>query len=110
MIRFESSGAAAPELDQLISSSLDGGSLLLVTVQPAPPAEWTVRTAIAFADRVAALSPTVLVDVVPDTTLHDLLKAENLEGVADVFQFGASLKHVMQPAPNHRFVLVPAGA
>ena len=110
MIRFESSGAAAPELDELISSSLDAASLLLVTVQPAPPAEWTARTAIALADRVAALSPTILIDVVPESTLHDLLDAENFEGVADVFQFGASLKHVMQPARDHRFVLVPAGA
>ena len=110
MIRFEPSGGAAPELDRLITSSFDTSSLLLVTVDPAPSPDWTTQSVIAIADRMAALGPTLLVDLIPDSTLHETLGTDNFEGLADVFQFGASLKHVLHSTANHRFNFIGAGA
>jgi cell division septation protein DedD len=71
-----------------------------------------VRTAIGLAEaRAAGGHETVLVDAGFDNPrLHQFLDVPNLEGLADVFEFGASLGRVMTRPDTRRFDFVPAGA
>lgn len=41
--------------------------------------------------------------------LHEPLEAENLEGVVDVFLYGASIARSARPVPDRGFFLIPAG-
>jgi hypothetical protein len=85
-------------------------SLLLVAGSSAWQDQWGVRTAIAVADRLSAGRQCILCDLAVDGgELHGALNCENFEGVADIFLYGASLKHVIQKPAGHRFEFVPAG-
>ena len=110
MIRIEANFHASPELDQLVSSIQERGSLLLILSAGARHSPWAEQVAIALADQLGSGPPTLLFDLIPDSLLHEHLGADNLEGLADVFLFGASLKHITQPVRNHAFVFVSAGA
>lgn len=70
------------------------------------------RTAVAMATaRASAGRPTVLGDAaVADPRLHQLLDVDNVEGLADVFLFGASLEHVRRGLDHHPFDFVSTGA
>lgn len=68
--------------------------------------------AMALADARAARGlATLLADGgVTDPQLHQYLGVDNLEGLADVFLFGASLPRVATRPPDHHFGFVPTGA
>jgi hypothetical protein len=71
-----------------------------------------VGAAIALADwRAARDLPTQLVDAgMTSPRLHHALGVENLEGLADVFLFGASLSRVATTPADHAFQFVAPGA
>ena len=55
--------------------------------------------------------PTILADAaLTDPLLHEFLDVENLEGLADVFLFGASLSRVSTRPAGRSFQFVPGGA
>jgi cell division septation protein DedD len=70
------------------------------------------RAAIELAaGRAGQGQPTILADGgVTTPTLHELLGTENLEGLADLFLFGASLPHVTTRPEGQGFDFIPAGA
>lgn len=70
------------------------------------------RAAITLADtRANQGRPTLLADgAVTDPGLHDRLGVDNLEGLADIFLFGASLPRVARRPAGRRFEFIPAGA
>jgi hypothetical protein len=74
--------------------------------------EDAVEAAIALADwRAARDLPTELVDAgVTSPRIHHALGVENLEGLADVFLFGASLARVSTRPEDHAFEFVAPGA
>jgi cell division septation protein DedD len=94
-------GAAIMEPDQPI--------LLIVAADSDDAA---IQAAIALADARAAHGlHTVLADAaVTSPRMHRGLGIENLEGLADVFLFGASLTRVATRPEGHDFDFIPAGA
>jgi cell division septation protein DedD len=70
-----------------------------------------LRTAIGLAEaRAAAGQPTVLADAdFDDPRMHQFLDVPNLEGLADVFEFGASPGRVMVRPDTRNFDFLPAG-
>lgn len=85
------------------------GSILLV-VGPASAAAADVAIALADA-RVARGLPTVLADAsVTEPLLHSRLGIENLEGLADLFLFGASMSRVVTRPEGRDFQFIPTGA
>lgn len=83
--------------------------LLLVAPDAGDP---SVRTAIQLAEaRAREGGSTILADAsVAEPRLHELLDVENLEGLADVFLFGASLERVRTRPDTWSFDFVPMGA
>ena len=102
------SGELPPALEPVLTDP-ENPILLLVAADADDAA---ARTAIALADlRGARGLPTVLADADLDAPrLHRLLDVENLEGLVDVFLFGASLSRVTVRPDTRRFELAPAGA
>jgi hypothetical protein len=67
-----------------------------------------VRIATAWADRGAQI---ILADVgLESPQLHEVLGEANTDGVADIFQFGASLRWMARVVPGHGFRFLPVGA
>lgn len=89
----------------------DAETPLLLLVAP-DSADGPLRIAIAIADaRAQAGGHTVLADASFDRPrLHEQLDVRNLEGMADVFLFGASLARVKVRPEGHAFEFVPPGA
>ena len=89
---------------------VDPNSPLLLVVAPAAD-DVTIGTVIGLAEaRAAAGHPTVLADAAfTDPRLHQFLATSNLEGLADVFEFGASLPRVMTHPEGRAFAFVPSG-
>lgn len=73
---------------------------------------WAAQAAILIADSLAAGGErVVLADLSLDRPeLHDIVGADNTEGLTDVFLFGASLEHVTKMLPANSFELIPAAA
>jgi hypothetical protein len=101
------------ELPSTLGSVLtaDAETPLLLLVSP-DTADEPVEIAIAVAEaRAAAGHPTVLADAsFNQPRLHGRLDVRNLEGLADVFLFGASLARVKARPEGHSFEFVPPGA
>lgn len=107
-IPFEpGSGALSPALELAIVGS-DSPILLLVAPDTG---DASARTAIGLAQaRGETGKTTILADAgVRDARLHELLDVENLEGLADVFLFGASLERVRVRPASRSFDFVPLG-
>ncbi|HEY8483731.1 MAG TPA: SPOR domain-containing protein [Longimicrobiales bacterium] len=98
-------------VEELVGPAGGGRAILLVAGPVARRSGWAGRAAVALADACAAGGRTVvLADLCLDAPeLHERLGVENLEGVADLFLFGASLQRVIRPAPGHAFRFIPAG-
>jgi hypothetical protein len=108
-IPFEpGSGALPPALEPAIIDS-DSPILLLVAAEAGEAAG---RAAIELAEASAARGrETVLADASTRApALHELLEVQNLEGLADVFLFGASLERVRTRPPGWSFDFIPMGA
>jgi hypothetical protein len=105
--------AAAARLGELhrVLARLNGVSaVLLVTGPDARASGWAGSAAIGLADRVATTRSCVLLDLTFDGgELHEHLQVDSVEGVADIFLYGASLKHVACRFAGHQFEFAPAG-
>ena len=86
-----------------------GPILLLVAAEPD---DLAATAAIALSEARAARGlTTVLADAGLDAPrLHELLETENLEGLVDVFLFGASLERITVRPEGRSFGFAPAGA
>lgn len=102
------SGELPPPLGPALT---DPDTHLLLIVAP-DAGDAVVRTAIRLAEaRAEGGDRTVLADAgFDDPRLHEVLDVPNLEGLADVFDFGASLGRVMTRPDTRQFEFVPAGA
>ncbi len=83
--------------------------LLLVIGDPAGGA---VDAALGLADaRATSGRPTILADAsIDEPVLHRRLGVENLEGLADLFLFGASMSRVLARPAGRDFDFIPTGA
>lgn len=72
---------------------------------------WAAETALELSAAWAAAGRrVVLADLHLETPrLHDLAGIDNLEGVVDIFLYGASIARSAQPVPGRSFYLIPAG-
>jgi hypothetical protein len=89
-----------------------GDALVLVVGAGAQRDGWAVKAAIAlataWADRGGRL---VLADLaLTEPALHVELGEANTDGVADIFQFGASVRRMARVVPGRGFRYLPAGA
>src|SRR5262245_35698905 len=108
---FDPAAAPASEIDSIFTANGPAPSVLLLAGRDARRGGWSAQAAIALADRCAKRGRCILIDlVIEGGELHDMLGADNTEGIADVFLFGASLRHVLQKPHGHHFEFVAAGA
>lgn len=107
------SGLLPAPLETLWSRTDEPGHLLILSPASGEWCEgWAARAAIALATARAAHGVQVLLaDLGLETpSLHQELGEENLEGVADIFQFGSSLRRVARLLPGHGILFLPTGA
>lgn len=73
--------------------------------------EWAARTAVQLSTEWSRNGRRiVLADLhLEDPLLHDAVGAENLEGIVDVFLYGASIARSARPVRGRGFYLIPAG-
>jgi hypothetical protein len=108
-VPFEPATAGLSELNFDITGD-SRSELLLIATSGARSSDWAARSAIGLVDRIAQNKRVLLFDLTTNGgELDEHVGAESLEGVADIFQFGASLRHVIQKLPDHPFHFVPAG-
>ena len=102
------SGALPPSLEPALLDS-DSPILLLVAADTGDAA---MRAAIGLAEGRGRLGHrTILADAsTREPRLHEALGVDNLEGLADVFLFGASLDRVRAQAEGRTFDFIPVGA
>lgn len=102
------SGELPPALERVLIES-DKPILLVVAAEAD---DLAARAAIALAEaRASRGHATVLADADLDAPrLHGQLGVENLEGLVDVFLFGASLRRVAVRPSSRHFAFAPAGA
>jgi len=112
--QFDPADSTAQPLQPLADAVGSGEHpvILLVATAGARQSGWGATSAVALAGRLAALSPKIyLADLdFESPSLHQLVGAPNEEGLADVFFYGASLRHVAHRFSDHRFELISAGA
>lgn len=108
-VPFDPGSGELPDALEPVLAAPDWPILLIVAAEADDEAG---RAAIALADARGRLGlRTVLADADLDAPrLHRLLDVDNLEGVADVFLFGASLGRVTVRPEGHAFDFAPAGA
>lgn len=101
------SSETPPPLAEALTSP-DSGFLLVVAPDQG---DMTLRTVIALAEaRIRAGQDTVLMDAAfADPRLHQFMDVPNQEGVADIFEFGASLDRVVTEPETRALRFVPAG-
>lgn len=105
-------GAEAEVLSLLFGGpDAEVAGLLLLAGHGARRDGWAARVAVSLAAAWSERSGTVvLADACFDgPELHGVLAEPNGEGVADVFQFGASLRRVRRTIPGRPFEFIPAG-
>jgi hypothetical protein len=104
----------APETD-LLPPVLDaaGGEVAPVVLLLAAPGEraWAAEAALAIATSWAqAGRRVVLADLdLEEPSLHEAAGEENVDGIADIFLYGASLARSARPVKGRGFYLIPAG-
>lgn len=102
------SGELPPALEPVLTDA--ASPILLLVAAEADDAAAHVAIALAEARASRGLA-TVLSDADLDAPrLHRLLDVPNLEGLVDVFLFGASLARVSVQPEKRRFTFAPAGA
>lgn len=108
-VRFDPESSELPAA--LEPAITDSTAPVLLLIAPDTGDEMA-RAAIGLADgRGARGLDTILADgAFQDPRLHTLLGVENLEGLADLFLFGASLERVRVRPEAHSFDFIPAGA
>ncbi|MGH7443678.1 MAG: hypothetical protein ACREKM_02325 [Longimicrobiales bacterium] len=110
---FDLESGAEPEVLSLLFGGPDAelAGVLLLAGPGARRDGWAARVAISLATAWSQRSgPVVLADACLESPeLHGLLAEPNGEGVADVFQFGASLRRVRRTLEGRAFEFIPAG-
>lgn len=107
-IRYTPGSGAVPE-PFLPTAGFPGAVVLLVA--GTAHRGWAARTAVELAAAWAHSGRrVVLADLhLEDPALHEAVGEENLEGLVDVFLYGASLARSARPLRSHGFHLVTAG-
>ena len=107
-IPFDPGSAELPPPLGTALTAPDTQILLIVAPDSGDPA---VRTAIGLAEAATdTVDRVVLVDAAfGDARLHKRLDVPNLEGVGDIFEFGASLGRVVTRPDTRAFEFVPTG-
>ena len=108
-VRLDPDAAGLPPvLDQVLT---DPAIPILLLVAP-DAGEQALKTAVALADlRGSEGLSTVLADAaVSSPRLHQVVDVPNVEGLADLFLFGASFEHVRRRPSGRHFDFVPTGA
>lgn len=84
---------------------------VILLYDPAIDREWVADAAVAIATGwTAAGRRTVLADLsLEEPVLHERIGMGNLEGVVDIFLYGASLARSARPVPGRGFYLITAG-
>ncbi|MBV9109046.1 MAG: hypothetical protein JO306_06550, partial [Gemmatimonadetes bacterium] len=84
---------------------------VLLLFDPRADRRWGADAAIALATGWnAAGRRTVLADLsIEDPILHERVGVPNLDGVVDLFLYGASLARSARPVPGRGFLLITAG-
>ena len=84
---------------------------VLLLFDPHADRAWVADAAIALATGwYAAGRRTVLADLsIEDPVLHERVGVPNLDGVVDLFLYGASLARSARPVPGRGFLLITAG-
>lgn len=110
---FDLEGGVDDEVLSLLFGGPDAelAGVLLLAGPGARANGWAARAAIALATAWSNRSGTViLADAsLESPELHGYLAEQNGEGVADVFQFGASLRRVRRTLEGRPFEFIPAG-
>lgn len=96
------------ELPPPLRSPGDGGLILLLARDAAG---WAAGVALELADAWARNGRRVVIAdlMLEDPLLHERLGLPNLDGMVDVFFYGASLSKTARPVPGRDFYFVPAG-
>lgn len=86
-----------------------GGGLVLLLAGGAPG--WAAGVALDIAEAWAQNGRRVVIAdlMLEDPLLHERLGVPNLDGMVDVFFYGASLSKTARPVPGRDFYFVPAG-
>src|ERR1700741_3839491 len=84
---------------------------VVLLFDPRSDRAWAADAAVAIASGwTAGGRRTVLADLsLDDPVLHDRIGVSNLDGVVDVFLYGASLARSARPVPGRGFYLITAG-
>ncbi|HSL71677.1 MAG TPA: hypothetical protein VK864_15630, partial [Longimicrobiales bacterium] len=99
-----------PDIDKLFPMQERIAVVLLLAGAHAREQGWSAQAAIRLADHCGATGRCVLIDLAfDDGELHDPLAAENVEGIADVFLYGASVRHVEQRPARRAFEFLSVG-
>ena len=100
-----------PSKATLDSAGLRPEGTVLVLLASDADRRWAADVAIDLSDRWAADGRRiVLADLhLENPVLHLGLDVSNLEGVVDIFLYGASLSRIAKPVRNGSFYLIPAG-
>jgi len=103
--------AAGPLPSALEWSAAGRGEPVVLLVDAAGDSAWAADAAVALATGWArAGRRVVLADLhLQDALLHERLGEPNLDGVVDVFLYGASLSRTARPVPGRGFYLISAG-
>ena len=104
--------AGSGELPSPLGPALTEPDTNLLLIVAPDTGDEVLRAAIGLAEaRAIEGHDTVLADAtLGSPRLHELLDVPNLEGLADVFEFGASVGRVMTRPDTRRFDFIPAGA
>jgi hypothetical protein len=103
-----------PSADLTVPSRLAGmepmGTVVLLLVGRAER-RWAAQAAVELCTAWAhGGNRIVLADLqLEDPVLHERIESDNLEGVADIFLYGASLARIARPVRGRGFFLIPAG-
>ncbi len=99
------------ELPPPLGTALADPTTQLLLVVASDVDDLTLGAVISMAEaRAGDGHPTLLADAAfEDPRLHERLGTSNLEGLADVFEFGASLPRVVTRPEGHGFAFVPSG-
>jgi sporulation related protein len=104
------SATSLADLHSVLGALANVPSVLLIAGTHARRSGWTSSAAIELVDRMGAHQSSVLLDLVfSGGELHEQLGTDSIEGVADIFLYGASLKHVLHRPSGLSFEFAPAG-
>lgn len=106
-MRFDPRAGPIPES----LATLDRSDTVVLLLSGSAPEDWAADTAISLCSNWAHEGRRiVLADLhMEEPILHERLGEQNLEGISDIFLYGASLARSARPAGTRGFYLITAG-